>query len=47
MSNRVTIMIDEDLDEKIRNKQADVIKKTHSTYSYSRCLNDHLRKVLK
>lgn len=47
MSNRVTIMIDEDLDRKLRNKQAKVIRNTQSTYSYSKALNDELRKTLK
>ncbi len=47
MSLRVTIMIDEDLDEKLRNKQANVIKRTQASYSFSKVLNDTLRKSLK
>ena len=47
MSLRVTIMIDEDLDQKLRNKQARVIKETQASYSFSKALNDTLRKVLK
>jgi len=47
MSNRVTIMIDEDLDKKLRLRQAKMIQQTNSSYSYSRVLNDTLRKVLK
>jgi hypothetical protein len=44
---RVTIMIDEDLDRKLRDKQARIIQSTHSTCSYSRVLNETLRKVMK
>ena len=47
MSFRVTIMIDEDLDKKLRYKQAKKIEKLHSSYSFSRAMNDELRKVLK
>ena len=47
MSKRVTVMIDEDLDIKIRQKQSDRIAKSNKSYSYSRCFNDQLRKVLK
>jgi len=47
MSNRVTIMIDEDLDKKLRLRQAKMIQQTNASYSYSRVLNDTLRKVLK
>lgn len=46
MSKRVTIMIDEDLDRKIRNRQAKQIQKTSTSYSYSTALSDILRKVL-
>jgi len=47
MSKRVTIMIDEDLDKKIRMRQAKLIQQEQSSYSYSRVLNEILRKVLK
>ena len=47
MSKRVTIMIDEDIDHKLRIRQANVIKMNQTSYSYSRVLNDTLRKVLK
>jgi len=47
MSKRVTIMIDEDLDKKLRLRQAKMILKEQSSYSYSRVMNDTLRKVLK
>ena len=47
MSKRVTIMIDEDLDKKIRMRQAKMIQQEQSSYSYSRVLNETLRKSLK
>ena len=47
MSKRVTIMIDEDLDKKLRLRQAKMIQQEQSSYSYSRVLNESLRKVLK
>jgi len=47
MSKRVTIMLDEDLDKKLRLRQAKLIQQERSSYSYSRVLNESLRKVLK
>jgi len=47
MSKRVTIMIDEDLDKKLRIRQAKLIQQEQSSYSYSRVLNETLRKSLK
>jgi len=47
MSKRVTIMIDEDLDRKLRLRQANTIRQTHGSCSFSQVLNDCLRKVLK
>ncbi len=47
MSKRVTIMIDEDLDKKLRLRQAKMIQQNQSSYSYSKVLNDVLRKSLK
>ena len=47
MSKRVTIMIDEDLDKKLRLYQAKMIQQQQTSYSYSRVLNETLRKVLK
>jgi len=47
MSKRVTIMIDEDLDKKLRHKQAKMIQQENHSYSYSRVLNETLRKTLK
>lgn len=47
MSKRVIIMIDDDLDKKIRLRQAKLIQQEQSSYSYSKVLNETLRKVLK
>jgi len=47
MSKRVTIMIDNDLDKKLRLQQAKQISKYQTSYSYSRVLNETLRKELK
>ncbi|MDH3313639.1 MAG: hypothetical protein OEM28_10905 [Nitrosopumilus sp.] len=47
MSRRVTIMIDEDLDKKLRLRQAKMIQQEQSSYSYSKILNEVLRKALK
>jgi len=47
MSKRVTIMIDEDLDKKLRLLQAKMITKEQTSYSYSRVVNEAIRKVLK
>ena len=47
MSKRVTIMIDDDMDAKLRIRQARLIEKDKKSISYSRVLNDTLRKTLK
>ena len=47
MRKRVTIVIDDDLDKKLRLRQAKMIQQKQSSYSYSRVLNETLRKVLK
>ncbi len=44
MSKRVTIMIDEDLDRKLRFRQANLIRQTQASCSYSQVLNECLRK---
>lgn len=46
MSKRVTIMIDDNIDKKMRKAQVKMIEKNGS-YSYSRVINDHIRKGLK
>ena len=47
MAKRVTIMIDDDIDKKLRLRQAKLIQQEQSSYSYSRVLNETIRKVLK
>jgi hypothetical protein len=47
MSKRVTIMIDEDLDKKLRLRQAKMIQQEQTSYSYSKVINEILRKSLK
>lgn len=42
MAKRVTIMIGEELDSKIRKKQAKLIEKSSSSVSYSRVINEAL-----
>ncbi len=44
MSKRVTIMIDDDVDKKLRLIQAKEISKTQSSVSFSRVINEMLRK---
>jgi hypothetical protein len=40
-------MIDDDLDKKLRQIQAKTIQSTHSSVSYSKTMNEMLRKQLK
>ncbi len=47
MSKRVTIMIDDDLDKKLRLRQVKMIQQEQSSYSYSKVINESLRKILK
>ena len=47
MAKRITIMIDDDLDKKVRLVQAKQIAKTSSSVSFSQVINDTLRKQLK
>ena len=47
MSKRITIVIDEDINKKLRLRQAKIIQQEQASYSYSRVVNDTLRKVLK
>jgi len=46
MARRATIMIEDGIDKKIRQFQAKVIQKENSTYSYSKAVNDLLRKIV-
>jgi hypothetical protein len=47
MSKRVTIVIADDLDKKLRLLQAKIIQKENSSCSFSKVVNSSLRKVLK
>ena len=47
MAKRITIMIDDDLDKKIRLLQAKEIAKSTKSASFSSTLNEVLRKGLK
>ena len=47
MIRRVTIMLDDDLLKKLRNKQAKLIKKSLKSISFSRVINDSLNDSLK
>lgn len=47
MVKRVTIMIDDDNDKKLRNIQAKSIQKQQTSYSFSKVINEVLRKALK
>ncbi len=47
MSKRITVVIDDDLDKKLRLRQAKIIQKEQASCSYSRVMNETLRKVLK
>ena len=46
MPRRVTVMMEDDLDKKIRLFQAKKMQKENETYSYSKAVNDILRKAL-
>jgi hypothetical protein len=47
MAKRITIMIDDDLDKKLRAIQAKAIQATSSSVSYSKVMNETIRKNLK
>lgn len=47
MIRRHTIVIDEDVEKKLRNLQADLIKKTGKSVSFSAVINNTLKKSLK
>jgi len=47
MTKRVTIMIDDEVDKKIRSIQANEIKNTSSSVSYSGTINKILKNNLK
>lgn len=47
MAKRLTIMIDDDLDKKIRMIQAKMIQNSSSSVSYSKVINELLEKSIK
>jgi len=47
MAKRVTIMLDNDLDKKLRSIQAKAIQSTTSSVSFSKAINEVLRTSLK
>lgn len=47
MARRITIMIDDDLLKKLHDVQAKQIKETNDSVSFSRILNEMLRKSIK
>ena len=47
MAKRITIMIEDELDKKLRSIQAKLIQETTGSVSYSRVINDALRKKFK
>jgi len=46
-TTRVTIVLQNDLLKKLRTKQSKVIVESQATYSFSRTINDALRKTAK
>ena len=46
MAKRITIMIEDDIDKKLRQRQSKMIQQTNNAYSYSKTINDVLRKAL-
>ncbi len=47
MGKRITVVLDDDLVKKLREKQAKQIKESVKSVSFSRVLNMTLRKVIK
>jgi hypothetical protein len=46
MGKRITVVLDGIIDKKIREYQVKMMKKNNSTYSFSRAVNDLLRKSI-
>ncbi|MCV0412770.1 hypothetical protein [Nitrosarchaeum sp.] len=46
MVKRITVMIDDDVDKKLRAKQVKIMQKTTSSCSYSKVINDTLKQAL-
>ena len=47
MGKRITIVLDDDLVKKLHEKQAKLIKESTKSVSFSRVVNDTLRKGIK
>lgn len=47
MTKRITVMMGDEVDKKLRKIQAKMIEKTQGSFSYSRVLNEVLVKALK
>jgi hypothetical protein len=47
MGKRITIVLDDDLVKKLREKQAKLIKETTKSVSFSSVINETLRKGIK
>jgi len=47
MAKRITVVLDDELVKKLRNVQSKKISKSKKSISFSRVINDELRKVLK
>jgi len=47
MARRITIMLDDDLDKKLRSLQAKAIQNTNSSVSFSGVINEIIRNNLK
>jgi len=47
MGQRITIVLDDDLVKKLREKQAKLIKESTQSVSFSRVVNETLRKGIK
>ncbi|MBS3926162.1 MAG: hypothetical protein KGZ34_05675 [Nitrosarchaeum sp.] len=47
MVKRITVMIEDDIEKKLRAKQAKIMQKTNSSYSYSKVINDTLKQALR
>lgn len=47
MAQRITIMLDEDVAKKLRNIQAKQLKNSTASVSFSKVINETLKKTLK
>jgi hypothetical protein len=46
MPKRITVVLDDDIDKKLRVKQATMIRKSASSISFSQIINETLKKSL-